>query len=94
MTSPRCPPPRQVSPEQAQLCGLGSQRRGRSLLLMARSPQLPPPGTAALRLGWSGRRGQLLVQTDKPIYTPRQRGETLILEGTDSGGERGQEEGS
>nr|XP_009685834.1 PREDICTED: complement C4-B-like [Struthio camelus australis] len=61
-----------VSPEQAARCGLVAKEGGRALLLEARSPQLPPTGSQHLRVTWGGPRGHLFVQTDKPIYAPRQ----------------------
>lgn len=63
----------QVTPEQAKHCGALEATMGQTLLLEARSPPLPPQ---RLRVGLGGPRGVLLLQTDKPLYAPRQTGET------------------
>ncbi|XP_015734062.1 complement C4-like isoform X2 [Coturnix japonica] len=59
----------EVTPVQAERCGA---LWGRGLLLEAHSPRLPPPGTQSLRVALGGPRGHLIVQTDKPLYAPRQ----------------------
>ncbi|KAM9592115.1 LOW QUALITY PROTEIN: complement C4-B-like [Morphnus guianensis] len=59
----------EVSPEQAKHCGALEATMGQTLLLEARSPPLPPQ---RLRVGLGGPRGVLLLQTDKPLYAPRQ----------------------
>ncbi|KAM6184411.1 LOW QUALITY PROTEIN: complement C4-B-like [Sarcoramphus papa] len=59
----------EVTPEQARRCGALEAAVGQTLLLEARSPPLPPQ---RLRVGLGGPRGVLLLQTDKPLYAPRQ----------------------
>ncbi|XP_074875118.1 complement C4-like [Buteo buteo] len=59
----------EVTPEQAKHCGALEATMGQTLLLEARSPPLPPQ---RLRVGLGGPRGVLLLQTDKPLYAPRQ----------------------
>lgn len=75
--SPMSPCPLQVTPAQAERCGVLRAARGRVLLLEARSAQLPPPGTRLVRVALGGSRGHLIIQTDKPLYAPRQTGEPL-----------------
>lgn len=75
--SPVSPCPLQVTPAQAERCGVLRAARGRVLLLEARSTQLPPPGTRLVRVALGGSRGHLIIQTDKPLYAPRQTGEPL-----------------
>uniref|UniRef100_A0A8C3CQ29 C4a anaphylatoxin n=1 Tax=Cairina moschata TaxID=8855 RepID=A0A8C3CQ29_CAIMO len=62
----------EVTPAQAERCGVLRGARGRVLLLEARSAQLPPPGTRLVRVALGGSRGHLIIQTDKPLYAPRQ----------------------
>lgn len=57
---------------QAERCGA---LWGRGLLLEAHSSHLPPPSTRSLSVALGGPRGHLIVQTDKPLYAPRQTGE-------------------
>ncbi|XP_031461384.1 complement C4-like [Phasianus colchicus] len=59
----------EVTPVQAERCGA---LWGRGLLLEAHSPHLSPPSTRSLRVALGGARGHLIVQTDKPLYAPRQ----------------------
>ncbi|XP_046757445.1 complement 4 isoform X5 [Gallus gallus] len=59
----------EVTPVQAERCGA---LWGRGLLLEAHSSHLPPPSTRSLRVALGGPRGHLIVQTDKPLYAPRQ----------------------
>lgn len=62
----------QVTPVQAERCGA---LWGWGLLLEAHSPNLTPPITWSLHVALGGPRGHLIVQTDKPLYAPRQTGE-------------------
>lgn len=59
----------EVTSVQAERCGA---LWGRGLLLEAHSSHLPPPSTRSLRVALGGPRGHLIVQTDKPLYAPRQ----------------------
>uniref|UniRef100_A0A8C3LHB8 Complement C4 gamma chain n=1 Tax=Chrysolophus pictus TaxID=9089 RepID=A0A8C3LHB8_CHRPC len=59
----------EVTPLQAERCGA---LWGQGLLLEAHSPHLSPPSTRSLRVALGGPRGHLIVQTDKPLYAPRQ----------------------
>ncbi|XP_065610074.1 complement C4-B isoform X2 [Cyrtonyx montezumae] len=59
----------EVTPVQAERCGA---LWGRALLLEAHSPHLLTPRTQSLRVALGGPRGHLIVQTDKPLYAPRQ----------------------
>nr|AFH75311.1 C4 [Lyrurus tetrix] len=59
----------EVTPVQAERCGA---LWGQGLLLEAHSPSLTPPITRSLHVALGGPRGHLIVQTDKPLYAPRQ----------------------
>ncbi|XP_052525896.1 complement C4-like isoform X2 [Tympanuchus pallidicinctus] len=59
----------EVTPVQAERCGA---LWGRGMLLEAHSPNLTPPITRSLHVALGGPRGHLIVQTDKPLYAPRQ----------------------
>ncbi|KAM7083713.1 complement C4-B-like [Ciconia maguari] len=59
----------EVTPQQAKRCGALEAAVGQTLLLEAQSPNLPRRG---LRVGLGGPRGVLVLQTDKPLYAPRQ----------------------
>nr|XP_047912081.1 complement C4-like [Anser cygnoides] len=62
----------EVTAVQAERCGVLRGAGGRVLLLEAQSAQLPPPGTRLVRVALGGSRGHLIIQTDKPLYAPRQ----------------------
>ncbi|XP_014812416.1 PREDICTED: complement C4-B-like [Calidris pugnax] len=59
----------EVTPEQARRCGALEAAVEPTLLLEAQSPHLLPQ---RVRVGLGGPRGVLLLQTDKPLYAPRQ----------------------
>ncbi|NXX86796.1 CO4 protein, partial [Urocolius indicus] len=59
----------EVPLDQAQRCGVTEAAVGQTLLLEARSPPLLPKWA---RVGLGAPRGVILIQTDKPLYAPRQ----------------------
>ncbi|XP_061845605.1 complement C4-B-like [Colius striatus] len=59
----------EVPLDQAQPCGVTEAAVGQTLLLEARSPPLLSKWA---RVGLGAPRGVILIQTDKPLYAPRQ----------------------
>uniref|UniRef100_A0A452SH23 Uncharacterized protein n=1 Tax=Ursus americanus TaxID=9643 RepID=A0A452SH23_URSAM len=68
----------QISPKDAETCGLYRLLRGPEVQLVAQSPWLKnslsrKTDIQGLNLLFSSRRGHLFLQTDQPIYNPGQR---------------------